>query len=270
MSMVVSRVGIIDVYWQTTADGGKTWKAGCISSVRPAAVRFVSPTQAWMIDDARVAAGGKAYNSPSSNDLYVTRDGAKSWEKASIAVPREVNPDNASNMPLSTIYGVPTFADSDHGFLPVTYTAGTNPYFDYYAVLFGTADGGRTWKPDRMVLSHQGRAGMTCNPGTVSSEVEGSAWVVASHSFESPPSLTTLNAGASLDISPQVRTGFDSSNNNDVFCQVVDRGLRLDFVSPSTGWVVWRGGLLLTNDGGGTWTPIMPELAEPASAQAAP
>jgi len=215
--------------------------------------------------------GGRAYNSPSSNDLYVTRNGAKSWEKVSVAVLKEVNPpDDASDAPLSTIYGVPTFTDSDHGFLPVTYTAGTNPHFDYYAVLFRTADGGRTWKPDRVLLSRPGRAGITCNPSTVLSVVEGSAWLVANHSLEGPPSLTTLNAGASLDISPPVNKRLASSYNNDVFCQVVERGLRLDFATTSVGWIIWRGALLSTTDGGGTWTPITPALNGPAAAQAAP
>jgi photosystem II stability/assembly factor-like uncharacterized protein len=272
MSMIVSGVGTIDIYWETTADGGKTWKEGCSSSVRPAAVRFITPTQAWMIDDARVAGGGRAYNSPSSNDLYVTRDGAKSWERVPVAIPKEVNPpDDASNTPLSTIYGVPTFADSEHGFLPVTYTAGTNPHFDYYAVLFGTADGGRTWKPDRMLFSHPGRAGITCNPGTVLSAVEGSAWLLVNQSWNSgPPSLTTLSAGASLDISPPADNRLAPYQRSDVFCPVAERASRVDFVTPSTGWIVWRGALLSTTNGGGTWTPITPELNGPASAQAAP
>jgi photosystem II stability/assembly factor-like uncharacterized protein len=306
MSMIVSGVGTIDHYWETTTDGGKTWNAAGNSPVNPIAVRFVSPTDAWMIDDPsppaivretpdameedtvpanmrgfmmpgmpkadgfrplrRIGGGGRAYNSPSSNDLYVTRDGATSWEKASFAAPKEVYPPgDASNTPLSTIYSLPTFTDSAHGFLPVTYTAGTNPDFYYHAVLFETADGGRTWKPDRTVLSHPGRAGITCNPGAVLSEVEGSAWIVASHSLEGPPSLTTLSAGASLDISPHVNNSLASSYNNDVFCQVVERGLRLDFVTPSTGWIVLRGALLSTKDGGDTWTPITPELPGPPS-----
>jgi photosystem II stability/assembly factor-like uncharacterized protein len=306
MSIVVSGVGTIDIYWETTADGGKTWSAASSSTIRPAGVRFVTPTQAWMIDDPSTPAivreapsaieedmtpanmrgfmmpgmpkadgfrplrrigGGGSYNSPSSNDLYVTRDGAKSWQKASFAAPKEVYPPgDASNTPLSTIYSLPTFTDSAHGFLPVTYTAGTNPDFYYHAVLFETADGGKTWKPDRTLFSHSAkRRAFTYSPGTVLSAVEGSTWVVASHPLEGPPSLTTVDAGSSLDISPTLDNQVASAYGNDVFCQIMQQGFRFDFVTPSSGWVVWRGALLSTKNGGGTWTPITPELPAPPS-----
>ena len=312
MSMIVSGVGTIDIYWETTADGGKTWTAASTSSIRPSGVRFVTPTLAWMIDDPSTAVSAppaparmpatpgaieqdttpagmhgfiipgplkadgfrplrhirsdSRYYAPSSNDLYVTRDGAKSWNRASFAAPKEVyGLGGDTNAPLSTIYGLPTFTDGDHGFLPVTYTAGTNPVFYYHAVLFQTADGGRTWKPDRTLFSNPSIGGLksrgfACNPATVLSAVEGSDWVVASHPLEGPPSFRTVAADSSLDITPTLENQVASAYGNDVFCQILQQGFRLDFVTPSTGWIIWRGALLSTTNAGGTWTPIGPTV----------
>jgi photosystem II stability/assembly factor-like uncharacterized protein len=307
MSMVVSGVGTIDIYWETTADGGKTWTAASASSIRPAGVRFVTPALAWMIDDPSTAASAppppaaapatpgameqdttpagmhgfiipgplkgdgfrplrhirtdSRYNAPSSNDLYVTRDGAKSWNRASFAAPKEVyGLGGDPNAPLSTIYGLPTFTDGAHGFLPVTYTAGINPNFHYHAILFETADAGRTWKPDRTLFSNLSHRGLTCNPATVLSAVEGSTWVVASHPLEGPPSFRTVDAGSSLDLTPTLENQVASAYGNDVFCQIVQQGFRLDFVTPSTGWITWRGALLSTTNAGNTWTPISPTV----------
>ena len=140
--------------------------------------------------------------------------------------------------------------------LPVTYTVAADLNCYHHAVLFSTSDGGKTWKPDRMLSSSPVRSGRRCYPATVISVVEGSTWVLANQSLQTPPSLTTLSTGASVDISQPSPDQLNDSTITDVFYQAGDQRLQLDFVTPSMGWMMWRGQLLTTTSGGLTWNQI--------------
>ena len=96
-------------------------------------VVLLTPEEGWMV-------GGEH-----DDDLHVTRDGAKSWQTISLPAPKEISPAKFSTA------DVPVFEDSKHGFVAVTYAGGHQSA----AVLFATDDGGRSWKPDR-VLSEPG------------------------------------------------------------------------------------------------------------------
>jgi len=251
----------------------------------------------WSMGGRLPMAPDQLLRDEAGKELYVTRDGAKSWQKVSLAPPEEVysedlarHPPPISNCgkvtgytmtdvtyhPPTAIYDLPTFTDSEHGFLPVTYLAtsdtkwvGTNLAVwmqrngvacseqHYHAVLFATADSGRTWKPDRILVRNPVPFVLGCNPCTVVSAVAGSAWIVANHSEAIPPSFTTLDTG----------TGGDTSGDGDrVFWPLMDRGLlRLDFATSAIGWIIWRGELLSTTNGGATWTPITPKLNQPVA-----
>lgn len=131
----------------------------------------------------------------------------------------------------------------------------------YSAVLFATGDGGRTWKPDRMLFSNPVGMPFPSQECTLISAVIGPAWIVANYSRNTstiPPSLTTLFSGA--------KTDFSNGRNTFFWQQINDSDLlRLDFVTPSVGWIGWHGQLLSTTNGGGTWTPITPKLNQPAT-----
>jgi len=307
----------------TTADGGKTWTAGAANPVvRAPDVRFVTPTEAWMVSDPsppnemsatakemrdRRTYGGIKFSHVKipvgihySNDLYVTRDGAKSWQKASFDPPKEVYSLDGASYPAptstcdtrqpntvqmdypppSTIYELPTFTDNEHGFLPVTYFAiSTAKYsdgrycsrsFHYHAVLFATGDGGRTWKPDRMLFSNP-EGGQSCDPCTVLSSVKGSTWVLTNHSYTDLLSFTTLATGAKVDISRGTGPVEDSGYNGDsIFWDMTNHRYGLDLATPSMGWIMWDGELLSTANGGDTVTEITPKSNPPLASDAAP
>ena len=95
-------------------------------------------------------------------ELYVTRDGAKTWQSIELEPPAETeemrehmarlqlfersfHPSGRATPRYSSgaSYDLPTFKDPKHGYVSVTYPGVT--------VLFATDDGGVTWKPDRVV-----------------------------------------------------------------------------------------------------------------------
>ena len=102
-------------------------------------ILLVTPKECWL-------AGG-----PGSSELYVTRDGGKTFEHVELTAQPELAPRDADAR-----YAPPTFIDRNRGFVPVTYTFGGaagGTAEKSAAVLFATEDGGRSWKPDRMLLN---------------------------------------------------------------------------------------------------------------------
>jgi photosystem II stability/assembly factor-like uncharacterized protein len=62
-----------------TSDGGLTWSLASNDFGAMGNIRFVTATDGWMVI-------------PPSDELYLTRDGAKSWSKVSLPPPKEVYP----------------------------------------------------------------------------------------------------------------------------------------------------------------------------------
>ncbi len=213
-----------------TSDGGRTWKqARNAPSLADASMLLVTPNEGWLL--------GSSHDSPYAV-LYVTHDGAHTWQQVSVRAPKEVLPATETN------YGLPTFLRNGHGYLPVSYSYydGANDFAS--EVLFETYDGGRTWKPDRIVKNMEDRTLLQSS----SSTVVDSNWIFATVS-DHHPILTKLGAGETIDASARAAT--DASN----YRSVND----LSFVTSTQGWViVGDGDLLSTTDGGATWTDITP------------
>jgi photosystem II stability/assembly factor-like uncharacterized protein len=201
-----------------TSDGGKTWvQAGDVGKM--GYLRFATPTDGWMVV-------------PPNRELYVTQDGAKSWTKVSIAAPKEISPANEAT------YDLPTFEDSKHGFLPVTYSGGLG--VNAAVVLFETEDGGQNWKSNRTLT------GLTAMPvGTgASSTVVGSDWILANVSGDTLLPLTKIADGATAVASSNAQPGYYGAR-------------QLSFATPSVGWVLLRNGrLLVTTDRGSNWSEL--------------
>jgi photosystem II stability/assembly factor-like uncharacterized protein len=220
---VTVRGDTMNTFWSfllVTSDGGRTWKqARNAPSLADANMLLVTPSEGWLLGN---------------EELFVTHDGTKSWQKVSVATPQEVLPATSASY-----YLLPTFADNNHGLLEVSYSGGVG--VKQAAVLFATADGGRTWKLDRMVTKKYDSRGYGMPI------VVGSAWVWVKL-LDHHPVLKTVGAGEKIDASADAATGVSRYS---------DAG-QLSFVTPTQGWVIVDGALFSTTDGGATWADIAP------------
>ena len=182
------------------------------------------------------------------NELYVTHDGARTWEGVSLDVPEELCANLSPRRSPSVyfpVYDLPIFVDQKHGYLRVTYSGGWASIEKAAAVLFATEDGGRSWKPDRFVQNL---------PSVVShlrSAVVDSQWLISSH-WGGHPTLTKIGAGAKV------------SSDAEVSGVVSNAYRELSFSTPTQGWswaLPHSGNLLSTSDGGSTWTQINPQVS---------
>jgi photosystem II stability/assembly factor-like uncharacterized protein len=216
-----------------TTDGGKTWGRAPGGSGTAGDIRFVTSEKGWVT---------------SGDEIYVTRDGAKSWQQFSLQAPVQVYP------AAYPTYDLPVFVDSDHGFLPVTYsgTKGSNSAL----VLFATIDGGATWKTDRILSGlKEGSLGQLAP-----SAIADSVLVAAETSNHTHLKLKTLPPGQKI-----------TESNAEVLS--ADSGvLQISFGNAATGWALVADAhfratkLLRTSDSGATWYDITPPVRADNSA----
>lgn len=205
----------------STSDGGRTWheakgNPGFYGEL------LTSPTgDIW-------ASGG-----PDDNDeIAVSRDGGNSFEEISMDAPKEIAP---AELPS---YGLPVFNDGLSGYESVSYRGPGGS--KSAAVLFATVDGGRTWKPDR-ILSN------LVDAETVNYTVIGSTWIVPFAPQGTHATLMKLRANDRLT-APVHRSSGDF------------RSCELSFSTSDEGWANCSGILSSTIDGGSNWTEIAPRI----------
>ncbi|HUX10267.1 MAG TPA: hypothetical protein VMW51_06460, partial [Terriglobia bacterium] len=108
-----------------TDDGGRNWKwvsgPGTIGKLL-----FTSTQNGWL-------AGG-----PGGGNLYTTRNGGGSWEQVSLKAELQGKAAGCG------VLGPPHFTDESHGFLAAS-------CMDQAVVAFATSDGGKTWKPAKVL-----------------------------------------------------------------------------------------------------------------------
>jgi photosystem II stability/assembly factor-like uncharacterized protein len=208
-----------------TSDGGRTWnRAADAPELEQAEVLAVTPSEGWLF----------GVDHDTNRRLYVTRDGARSWQEVAPEPP---------GLAYSQIHGLPTFEDAERGFLQVNGVGRGDPKY-LTMVLLATSDGGRTWKPDRTISNLDDAT----RDQYGASMIVGSDWIFAASS-EHGPVLTKLGPGATIDATanaaaPRPRYG----GVDDV-----------SFATPTQGWViVGDGDLMSTTDGGATWTALTP------------
>jgi photosystem II stability/assembly factor-like uncharacterized protein len=208
----------------TTSDGGRNWRRlpDPPELVDPE-MFLISPSKGWLY--------GPFYG----QGLFLTNDGAHSWQ--------EVAP-KVAGIEINNVSALPTFTDSNHGFLPVSGTTPQGSIWKFALGLLATSDGGQTWKLDRAVVNMDEASLNRFRNSTVA----GSQWIFAS-SFNHMPELTKLDAGMRFDASPKADPAYGKYN----------AARQISFVNAKEGWVVIGDGQILsTIDGGKTWTDITP------------
>jgi len=203
-----------------TSDGGRTWewaKAG--SDGRIEEILALTEKEVWVVSTPE---GG--------SELTVSHDGANSFQEITLPAPKEIAP---AEHPT---YDRPVFTDGLNGYDAVSYSGGYGSRSA--AVLFRTTDGGRTWKPDR-ILSN------LVEQETVNSTVVGSTWILPFAPQGVQPALVKLRPNDRIAAATHKSSG-DFSN-----CE-------LSFVTLDVGWMNCSGNLSSIIDGGATATSITP------------
>jgi photosystem II stability/assembly factor-like uncharacterized protein len=223
----------MNTWWSflmVTSDGGRTWQqARHAPALADAHALAVSASEGWLFGFS---------NDAGINVLYVTRDEASSWQNITLSAPKEIAPADCYVM------DTPTFEDNTHGFLQVNCSGGSGTQSKLSIVLFATEDGGRTWKPDRMVTNLDDNARNQYH----SSTVVGSDWIFAASS-EHHPALTKLGPGARIDATA------DATASRPLYAEIDE----VNFATPTQGWaIVGDGYLMSTTDRGATWTALTP------------
>jgi probable HAF family extracellular repeat protein len=216
-----------------TKDGGKTWSwAPGGSGSGDGSIRFINPKDGWTV-------------TREGDELYVTHDGAKSWQELSLSVPGEMH---STAQPT---YEVPIFTDSQHAYLPVSFSGADDPAI--LLVLFASRDGGKTWKR----YSH-----LSQTTSAWATTVAGSFWMTASIS-NADLRLDTLT----LDDMAESRITTKSR------APAAGGVWQVSFTDSSTGWLLVSGlncaspergclELISTTDGGLRWDNITPTDAK--------
>jgi photosystem II stability/assembly factor-like uncharacterized protein len=206
---------------ERTLDGGKTWKEVNPNAPLMGAIAFATPRDGWL--------GRNDFALP--QQLYVTRNGGRSWRHRAIATPRGWR--GARLFP-----DTPTFFGG-RGVLPVSLVLGKRSAVAFYV----TRNGGRTWQPRAIrtvgfpILASQPFVRYV--PTSIASPA---VWWIASGRKHSSIAVTT-NAGRSWHV---------SSPSN------LPRapGSEISAAGPRRAWLTTPGrkrSLYATSDGGRTW-----------------
>jgi hypothetical protein len=210
-------------------------------------MRFVNAKDGWKI-------------SKDADALYVTHDGAKSWQEFSLKAPAQ------THLATEPSYSLPEFEDSNRGFLTVTFWG---PHTRSVLALFATDDGGRSWKLAKVLPWLKETSGGQ----VVSSAVADSMWITAAISKQAL-SLNTAALGGKdgvNSIHADIRSIVEPTSGQLklVLGSDVDD---LSFISRVQGWVMVSSSpcadgmdgcrqLLSTSDSGATWVNITPPEA---------
>lgn len=207
----------------STDNGGNSWH-WINSPPYSGSIVFTSLQDGWLV-------GGWA-----ADQLYVTHDGAKTWNEFTPPAPAQ-----AATATRVLFEAPPVFEDPKTGFLAVRYLDRFE--LPSHLIIYSTSDGGQNW---RIVK--------------VFTEPPNSAAGV--HPFDIVDSILlipTAGKGKDLKITPVALTGGASSN----VTPTTPDALRLTFADTRNGWAMSPAdGLLATHDGGTTWNSIAPQLKD--------
>jgi len=260
-----------------TADGGLTWT---ISSTPFSGgdLSFIDVNNGWMLADLGVGAGSNAVA------VFQTKDGGATWTQTYTNDPNL--PEAGDSLPLGGIKSDLIPLNMQTAWVSgVTYASGT-------VYLFRTDDGGHTWAQVTLELpagaenyeldiDRDQMKIFSAKDGFLVVRMSGEANQTAVYITNDAGNTWTLtptlipNAGASEFLSAQEAIVYNGEqfyvtrdaartwstvSPNIVFG---DSFANMDFVNLNTGWVITldpsnHRSLNRTNDGGATWTPVVP------------
>jgi photosystem II stability/assembly factor-like uncharacterized protein len=281
-----SNQGIVALAYQTTTesddwsfdlsrsvDGGKSWNttAVILPGLRPnqlvgtADMTFSDPLHGW------INVGLKSSSAFQLGAVFATTDGGLHWSPLagdpsldgpilSLSTGRGwllahdgdelyfVNGGAASAVSLlcpvefgvcvDTKYDLPVFSDQLHGYEAVTYLQASTGRI--IAALFHTNNGGSTWNPSSTLT---GLSDRYRNSSSVRTAVIENLWIVPLVRDRQTPQIMRISETSNMTA--------DANTEN-------DENADASFVSPDRGWIHTNQGLLVTNDGGGSWENITP------------
>jgi photosystem II stability/assembly factor-like uncharacterized protein len=280
--------------WVTT-DGGSAWSRGGGFAVQGynagvgGALDFVDPEHGWY--SQLEAADGL-----SGTALYGTTDGGAQWSEVAVEAGTAPGTSAVGTIPRLCYGLTATFASPSDGWLTGSCLTGPAP-------LYATQDGGRSWSAQALPALPFSPAGGTSFPpvftspgsGTLLTENQsltavttslfatgdgGGSWLLRSTSIGSPVAdgfvdadrgwLVTAadGAGSATDI-------FTTADGGAIWTRLGAfpyAGLSLDFLTAKLGWAAedldqqdaGPAYLIQTDDGGRTWTGVVPEIPTPS------
>jgi photosystem II stability/assembly factor-like uncharacterized protein len=209
-----------------TSDEGRTWH-------EVKGPGFYGDIRAYPNGDIWVTGDPGANDEGNAQELVVSRDGGNNFEEVSLTAPKEIGP---VGQPSS--YTLPVFGDKLHGYEAASYNGSNGKKST--ALLFETGDGGRTWRPDRILSD-------LAENETVANTVVGSTWIIP---FTPQGNQTTL-----VKLRPNDRMAAASHKSSGDF-----NNCDLSFLTAEEGWMNCSGTLTSTINGGATWTAIVPRV----------
>ncbi|MDA8344973.1 MAG: hypothetical protein M0Z66_05765 [Thermaerobacter sp.] len=229
------------VHLFATLDGGKTFverpqPCGSWNPSAPGAIYFSDPSTGWLLCGGEV---GGADGTQQAKSLYATRDGGRNWSLIA-----STSAHSGGSLPTLGFSDALFFASSQVGYVGLDGNG-----------IYGTADGGRTWR--KVFASADPPGNWALSIGFLSG---GFGWFLGGRG----PALQETDNGGSTwrdvgSATPPVPdgTGWDLGG-----------GLAISLARPSVyRWSQGRAQLVLSSDGGGTWTKLT-DLALPGYAAA--
>jgi Domain of unknown function (DUF1906) len=208
-----------------TVDGGKTWNPAPGSPGIAGDVRFTTLGDGWI-------AGG-----PGGQKLFVTHDGAHTWQPVTVPVPSEL----FSSTGLT--FDLPVFDSSSHGFLAVT--VARQKGLGSALTLYETKDGGKSWVRNR-VHSDVGRS--TSVPNTVVN----ANLITGMMSGKTSIKLANVQEGDNIRM---VKGAIPSTPSGLADGQLGEPS----FVDSTNGWIREGDRIFSTSNGGTSWSEITPK-----------
>ena len=259
-----------------TADGGLTWTVSNtpFSRVR---IKFLDPANGWALADLGVGAGSNAVA------VYQTLDGGNEWQQKFINDPNNANA--SDSLPLGGLkYGIASPNMDSAWIYGIVYSPGS-------AYLYRTDNTGYLWNPVsiplptgadeseltieqvRFFTPNNAFLAMRLTSDSVNLAVytsgdDGSTWSLTPTLIPNGGTADFLSAEEAVIYNgSQFYVTRDAARTWSIVPPDIDFSdtfLAMDFVDPSTGWLITvdpttnHRSLYKTGDGGATWFPVVP------------